>query len=155
MRKLIPFVVALAVLTGCRTKREAVSVVKTQRDSIAYVMRETARPSFRDVFTVEEVCDTITGKARFVFVEKEVNGDTLRVLLDSIDGLRVEMSGKERIIARQKELAKTRQKSSEVKEKEVIIKRDWLWGLSWLAAGAGLTLIVIYRKRIPFLRRIL
>lgn len=144
MKKYWPLILIL-LLTGCRAKKELLKTEVRQSDSLFVKSEVIKAPVLSESLIIENICDSITGEViRFkkVFV---VNGDSITLLTDKNNALRLNINNMERTLSEKDVLIqKLKEELSQVKE-TVIYKKHLPSILIALLIGFAIGLVRPWR----------
>lgn len=126
------FFIVLAVLlfSGCRAKKETVSITKVT-DTLILKTEVIRRPPLLTTLTINEVCDTITGKAKEFRQTVVVGTDTLDLWMRNNE-LTVKNKKLEEITKNMESYKSNTSSITEIKKEKVYVwsTATW-WFLVW------------------------
>jgi len=137
----ISFALLFLVFSGCRAKKEVTKSETIKIDSVYINRSEVVFAPLASALTINDLCDTITGKARpfkselirgkdTIFIEVAGNALNLSIDLDSLVNTRLETE------------RKRWEKYSEKKEITVYKTPKWAWWTMAILLGAVILFIV-------------
>lgn len=125
---------AVVLLSSCRAKK--VERTEVRHSDTLIVKKEVIKaPVLNHSLTIHEICDSITGEVvRFekVFV---VDGDSIQLLTDANNTLKLQIKARERTLSeRDSEVSRVRKELREASD-VVRYRIDWSWTLGALVVG--------------------
>ncbi len=82
MKNIIRLFLVLALLSSCRSKKTVLDKIETVKSDTLIVKSETVvRPPILSSLTINEICDTLTGKPKVFKQVFVIDGDTLELSL--------------------------------------------------------------------------
>lgn len=120
----IVLAVLLFFIGGCRAKKDIRTEVR-QSDTLIVKREVIKAPVLNQALTIHEICDTITGEVvRFekVFV---VDGDSIRLVTDANNALKLEIKARERVLKEKDSTIDRLRKTSKEVSETIRYRTDW------------------------------
>lgn len=135
--KTLYLLIIIILLSSCRAKKVMRTEVR-QSDTLIIKKEVIKAPNLNQTLTIQEICDTITGEVvRFekVFV---IDGDSIKLLTDANNSLKLEIKARERIISEKDSLISRNDKTVLETSETVRYRIDWNWVLGAFVVGLAI-----------------
>lgn len=128
--KIVLFYLLCLLVIGCASKKSLIEKVSEVKSDTIYSKIETiTRPPILSSLTIEEVCDTITGKPKHFKQVFVVGQDTLELSIDN-NNLRLNISQLEQIIKERDSIYKASKSETKTSLEENTVEYKtpkWCW----------------------------